>query len=307
MKINERKGYISMEQKTRAGDANNITREYFDSLLIEMRHIDAVIPNTSLNLYGETFATPVMMAALSHLNNCHPEGMVELARGAKAADSVMWAGMGGYDELERITATGAKTIKIIKPYADNDEVFRKIEHAEKCGCIAVGMDTDHAFNGRGEYDAVHDLKMSGKSLDEIKRFVKSTKLPFIIKGVLSVQDALKCIEAGIKGIVVSHHHGILDYAVPPLMVLPKIIEAIDGRMPVFVDCGVESGLDVFKALALGATAVSAGRVMMKPLSESGADGVAKKVQDMTAQLAGAMARTCSHNIAQIEPSLIWKK
>ncbi|MCL2775504.1 MAG: alpha-hydroxy-acid oxidizing protein [Oscillospiraceae bacterium] len=296
-----------MEQQIRPGDANRITREYFDSLLIEMRHIDGVVPDTTFSLYGETFSTPVMMAALSHLNNCHDDGMVEMARGAKSVNAVMWAGMGDYDELERITATGAKTIKIIKPYADNNEILRKIAHAEKCGCIAVGVDVDHSFNGSGEHDVVLGFQMSGKSVNEVSQFVKATKLPFIIKGVLSEQDAHKCIEAGVRGIVVSHHHGILDFAAPPLMVLPKIVKVIDGKMPVFVDCGVESGIDVFKALALGATAVSAGRVMMGPLSESGAEGIAKKVREITAQLAGAMARTCSHDISHIDPSLIWKR
>lgn len=296
-----------MGQNARAGDANRLTREYFDSLLIEMRHIDAVIPDTTLNLYGNTFATPVMMAALSHLNNCYDDGMVEMARGAKAANAVMWAGMGDDAELERITSTGAKTIKIIKPYADNKEIFRKIAHAEECGCIAVGMDIDHAFNGRGEYDVVLGFHMTGKSLDEIAAFVKSTKLPFIIKGVLSVQDAKKCVDAGVNGIVVSHHHGILDFSVPPLMVLPEIVESVGGKMPVFLDCGVESGSDVFKAMALGATAVSAGRVMMNPLSESGAEGIKKTVFEITSQLAGAMARTCSPDLAHIDPSLIRTK
>jgi isopentenyl diphosphate isomerase/L-lactate dehydrogenase-like FMN-dependent dehydrogenase len=296
-----------MENKPRTGDSNHITREYFDSLLIEMRHIDGVIPDTTFKLYGETFSTPVMQAALSHLESCHPEGMTELARGAKAADCVMWAGMGDFEELARITKTGAKTIKIIKPYADNDLIMRKIEHAEKCGCIAVGMDLDHSFTGSGEYDVIHDLKMAGKSLNEVKKFVRATKLPFIIKGVLSEQDARKCIEAGISGIVVSHHHGIMDFAVPPLMILPKIAEVISGKMPIFVDCGVETGFDVFKALALGATAASAGRIMMGPLKDNGADGVVNKVREITAQLAGVMARTCAHNIAQIESSMIWKR
>jgi len=296
-----------MSYNARVGDTNNITREYFDSLLIEMRHIDSVIPDTSLNLYGETFSTPVMMAALSHLNKCHEDGMVEMARGAKAANAVMWSGMGEDDELERITATGAKTIKIIKPHADNKEIFRKIEHAEKCGCIAVGIDVDHSFNGYGEYDVVLGLPMTGKSLNEITQFVKSTKLPFIIKGVLSKQDAVKCIDAGINGIVVSHHHGIMDYVVPPLMVLPEIVKIINGQMPIFVDCGVESGLDVFKALALGATAVSVGRAMMGPLTEKGMNGIYDTVRAMTAQVAGAMARTCSPDIKSIDASLIRRK
>lgn len=296
-----------MEQKVKAGSADKITRQYFDSLLVEMRHIDAVIPDTSLTLYGEKFDTPVMMAALSHLNNCHEDGMVEMARGAKAANAVMWAGMGDEAELERITATGAKTIKIIKPYEDNNVILRRIAHAQECGCFAVGMDIDHAFNGRGEYDVVLGFSMTGKSLNEIKTFVNATKLPFVIKGVLSVQDALKCVEAGVQGIVVSHHHGIMDFAVPPLMVLPEIIKAVGGKMQVFVDCGVESGMDVFKALALGANAVSVGRAVMGPLTENGAQGVKRIVQDMTAQLAGVMARTCSHGITGIDSSVLRSK
>ncbi|MDR2599112.1 MAG: alpha-hydroxy-acid oxidizing protein [Oscillospiraceae bacterium] len=286
------------------GDSNRITREYFDSLLLEMRHIDAVVPDTSIELYGERFLTPVMTAALSHLNNCHPDGMVELARGAKAANALMWAGMGDEDELEGITKTGAKTIKIIKPYIDNDVIFRKIKHAEECGCIAVGIDTDHAYNWRGENDIVLGFEMTGKSLDEIKQFVKSTKLPFIIKGVLSTVDAIKCIDADVQGIVVSHHHGIMDFAVPPLMVLPEIADVVKGKMKIFVDCGVENGFDVFKAIALGADAVSVGRALMGPLSENGAESVKAKIEDITTTLAGTMARTACADLSKIEKSIV---
>ncbi|MCL2052383.1 MAG: alpha-hydroxy-acid oxidizing protein [Lachnospiraceae bacterium] len=295
-----------MSEKKRIGDPNQITRDYFDSLLVEMRHIDAVLPDTALNLYGETFKTPVMMAALSHLDKCYPDGMVEMARGAKAANAVNWAGMGDEAELERITATGAKTIKIIKPYADNDRIFKKIAHAEDCGCIAVGMDIDHAYNWLGEYDNVLGEKMSGKTLNELKEFVKMTKLPFVLKGVLSVRDAAKCLEAGVNGIVVSHHHGIMDFAVPPLMVLPDIAKEIAGQMPIFVDCCVENGYDVFKALALGATAVSTGRAIMTPLSQKGADGVTETVMHMTSQLKNMMARTASPDIANIDSDLIYR-
>ncbi len=295
-----------MAQNAKTGDANQITRDYFDSLLIEMRHIDSVLPSTKLELYGEVFSTPVMTAALSHLENCRPNGSVEMAKGVFDANAVMWTGLGEEAELEAITATGAKTVKIIKPHADNANIFRKIEHAEKCGVLAVGMDIDHSFNSKGQYDTVLGLPMSPKTFDEIKDFVKSTKLPFIIKGVLSEQDTYKCLEAGVKGIVVSHHHGILDYAIPPLMILPKIAGVTEGKIPVFVDCGVASGIDVFKALALGATAVSAGRVLMNPLSEEGAQGVRNKIEDMTRELAGAMARTCSGDIAHIDPGVIWK-
>ena len=293
------------KMEKRPGDANAITRDYFDSLLIEMRHFDGVLPSTELNLYGETFKTPVMMAALSHLDNIRENGMAEMARGALAAGSVNWAGMGSESELEAITATRARTIKIIKPYQDNAIILQKIRHAEKCGCLAIGMDLDHSFNSKGQYDVVRDLRMKPKSMAEIKSYVQSTRLPFIIKGVLSKKDAEKCLEAGVQGIVVSHHHGILDYAIPPLMILPEIVKVINRQMPVFVDCGILSGLDVFKALALGADAVSAGRIVMGPLAAEGAEGVRSLVDKMTAELAGAMARTGSPDIKHIDPSLIW--
>ena len=288
------------------GNSDRITREYLDSLLLEMRHIDGRKPDTTFKLYGETFATPIMMAALSHLNHIHDHGMTEMARGAALAGAVNWAGMGEKEELEEITHTGARTIKIINPYADNKMIFDRISHAEKCGVLAVGMDIDHAFNSMGEYDSVLGYDMAPKSFAEIKEFVKSTGLPFVVKGVLSSQDAYKCLEAGVQGIVVSHHHGIMDYAVPPLMALPEIVKTVSGQIPIFVDCGIVSGMDVFKALALGATAVSVGRAIMKPLGEKGAEGVKEKILEMNGELKGVMARTGCYDLAHMDASVVKK-
>lgn len=295
-----------METRKRVHDSNIITRNYFDSLLLEMRHFDAVIPDTSFSLYGESFKTPIMMAALSHLNKCHPDGLEEMAKGAVAAGAVMWSGMGEDEEIQRVCKTGAKTIKIIKPHADNAKIFHEMAVAEAAGCIALGMDIDHSYNHKGEYDNIFgDCPLSGKTTEELRQFVQATKLPFIIKGVLSVQDALMCLEIGAGGIVVSHHHGLMDFAVPPLMVLPKIVEAINGKIPIFVDCSVESGMDAYKAMALGATAVSIGRAMMKPLAKEGASGVKLKIEEITASLAGTMARTAVKNITDFDPSVVW--
>lgn len=279
----------TMEHSRKSSD--QITRDYFDSLLVEMQHLDGQTPDTTFSLYGETFSTPIMMAALSHLKGNQENGMVEMAKGAQLAGAVNWAGMGDMPELEAITATGARTIKIIKPYADNDVIFERMEHAKKCGAMAVGMDIDHSFGGNGEPDVVLGYQMAPKSKEEIEEFVKATELPFIVKGVLSERDAYKCMMAGVKGIVVSHHHGIMDYAVPPLMVLPDILKVTNGEIPVFVDCGIISGMDAFKALALGATAISAGRVIMEPLRENGPEGVKDKILEMTKELRGVMART----------------
>lgn len=298
-----------MDEREKALDTNLITRQYFDEILVEMRHMDGVTPDTTLELYGERFATPVMMAALSHLKGQgnQGDGMVEMAQGAALANCVNWAGMGEIEQFDRIAATGARSIKIIKPYADESMVLSRIERAEAAGALAVGMDLDHSFNSRGEPDVVLGLPMRPRAMKEIEGYVKRTKLPFIIKGVLSAVDAQKCLDAGVQGIVVSHHHGILPSVVPPLMVLPEIAQVIGGRIPIFVDCGVMNGMDVFKCLALGATAVSVGRPVMGPIIEKGAQGAAQVIADVTTELRAAMARTCSHDIRHIDRSLLWRR
>ena len=104
--------------------------------------------------------------------------------------------------------------------------------------------------------------------------------------------------------VVSHHNGVVDCAVPPLMILPEIKEETQGKVPLFVDCSIQSGLDVFKALALGATACCVGRPLMEPLREKGAEGVREKIDTITRDLQYIMERTCSKDIASIDPSVV---
>jgi 4-hydroxymandelate oxidase len=91
------------------------------------------------------------------------------------------------------------------------------------------------------------------------------------------------------------------------MVLPKIVKLVNNEIPIFVDCGIINGLDAFKALALGATAVSVGRALMDPLKENGANGVKNKIITMSEELAAGMSRTCSADISSIDPTVIWNK
>ncbi len=290
-----------------SSNSDTITRDFFDSLLLEPRYIDSDLPCTKLELYGRTFDTPVMTAALSHLGNTAENGMVIYAQAAAKCNAVHWVGMGEDKELEEITATGAATIKIIKPHADNKEVFRKIEHAKKAGCFAVGMDIDHAFNGNGGYDNVLGLPMKPKTTEELADFVQAAgDTPFIVKGVLSTKDAEKCLRAGCKGIQLSHHHGIINYAVPPLMMLPEILQVTRGEIPVFIDCGIGSGMDVYKCLALGATAVSVGRHLM-PFLKEGADKTSDRIKEMTGELASTMARTGIRDLKSFDPTVIHQR
>lgn len=287
-------------------NSDQITRAYFDSLLIETRYLDSLIPDTTMELYGHKFSTPIMTAALSHLGNTAPDGMKIYAQAASDINAVHWVGMGSDEELEEIISTGAKTIKIIKPHFNNDEIFRKIEHGVKAGCFALGMDIDHAFNSSGQYDNVLGLPMKAKSTEELSDFVKAASIPFIVKGVTSIKDAEKCLKVGVAGIQVSHHHGMVDYSVPPLMVLQDILDAVSNEIPVFVDCGFESGMDVYKALALGATSVSVGRHLM-PLLKKGSTAVAERMLQMNNELAGIMARTGVSSLNNMDSSVIHKR
>ena len=292
-----------------SSNSDKITRDFFDSLLLETRYLDSTLPDTRLELYGRTFSTPVMTAALSHLGNTAKNGMTIYAEGAAKANAVHWVGMGEDKELEEICATGAATIKIIKPHADNKEVFRKIEHAAKAGCFAVGMDIDHSFNASGGYDNVLGLPMKSKSTEELRDFVQAAanfKLPFIVKGVLSTKDAEKCLKAGCKGIQISHHHNMMPYSVPPLFILRDILEVTRGEIPVFIDCGIESGMDTYKCLALGATAVSVGRHLM-PLLKTGADDVCTRIKEMNGELASVMARTGVKDLQHFDSNVIHKR
>lgn len=291
------------------GNSNTITREYLDSLLIETRYMNADIPDTTFTLFGETFASPIMTAALSHLDHFMFEGALEAyARGAAAAGAILWIGMEEKDkDMEVCAASGARVIEIIKPYADRSRIFDKIRRAERLGHLAVGIDIDHPFGPDGSHDIVDDLEMSPLTAQELKEITEATKLPVIAKGVLSLHDAGIALESGVGGLVISHHNNRIEYALPPLMLLPEIVKLAAGRVPVFVDCEIRTGMDAFKALALGADAVCIGRPLMTAIKQNGAQGVTDYLKNANDELRKAMAFTGTRNLSAMDPSVIHRR
>ena len=289
-------------------DSNLITRDFLDSLLIEQRLIDSTLPSAKTTILGKEYATPIMNAAFSHLEKGHPGYPVAMANGFKAAGAMNMWGMSTDEEMEKIFATGADTIEIIKPYADESQVLHRIDFALSHGAVAVGMDIDHAYGRNGAYDEVEGIKMEPKSLAQLRKYVEAAgDTPFVVKGVLSVSDALKCVEVGAKAIIVSHHHGIFDGAVPPLQILPDIKEAVGDKIEIYADCGFESALDVFKALAIGAKAVSVSRAILEKTYNSGADGIAKEINQTTAELVSIMGRCGFATVESIDDSVLWSR
>lgn len=289
-------------------DSNRITRDYIDSLLIEQRLIDSTLPCAKTKILGKEYATPIMNAAFSHLEKNHPGYPVAMAEGFKAANAMNMWGMSTDEEMEKIYATGADTMEIIKPYAEEKTIFHRIEFALSHGAVAVGMDIDHAYGRNGAYDVVTGIDMAPKSLAQLKEYVEAAgNTPFVIKGVLSVSDAVKCVEAGVKAIIVSHHHGIFDGAVPPLQILPEIKKAVGDSLEIYADCGFDSGLDVFKALAVGAKAVSVSRAILDKTYDTGASGITTEVDRVTAELVSVMGRCGFATTDAIEPSILWRR
>lgn len=281
------------------GDSVQIARMYMDSLLVEGRTVGAARPDATFRFLGETFETPVMTAALSHLD------MVSMAEGAKQAGACVSIGMGGNEELGKVLATGAKVMKIIKPYAEEKEILSRLEYAEEHGALAVGMDVEHAVNVEDAGDSVVvGLQMKQPTLAELEKYIRHTKLPFFIKGALSARDAVVCRDLGAAGLILSHHNGLLRYAVPPVMILPEIREAVGKDLLLIADGGMETGFDAFKALARGADAVTMGKALMGPLKESGAEGVRDVLRKATGQLKAMMIRTGTKDLKHMDPSVV---
>ncbi|SCY15153.1 alpha-hydroxy-acid oxidizing protein [Butyrivibrio sp. INlla14] len=292
---------------TRLSDANVITQKYMDSLLIEARYIDSVVADTSIDFLGDTFSMPVMTPAFSHLGNYagrEHNGLEEYSMAAKECNILNFCGMMENDQFKIIADTGAKTVRIVKPYADNGKVKDQMQYAESVGAFGVGMDIDHIFGDKG-YDVVVGEDMSYQTADMLRGYVEMVKIPFVVKGVLSVSDAVKCADIGAKAIIVSHHHGRIPYAVPPMMVLPEIKKALEGRdVKIIVDCGIASGADVFKALALGADAAAVGRSMLPSLETGGVSGVRDFINHVGDELRYLMSCTGFAKVSDIDDSVI---
>jgi isopentenyl diphosphate isomerase/L-lactate dehydrogenase-like FMN-dependent dehydrogenase len=293
----------------KAEDSNIYNRNFLDSIHMEMRIIDSIEPNLTTKIFGKEYASPIMMPAFSHLNKVGKDGkkpMIEYAKAAKELNVLNWIGMEPNEEYAEISAVNTNTVRIIKPFANHSIIINQIEFAKAHGVVAVGIDIDHVAGMDGKYDVVDDIPMGPVLLEDLKEYVKVAKIPFVAKGVLSVQDALKAKEAGCKAIVVSHHHGRIPFGIAPLQILPHIKEVLkDSGMTIFVDCSMDTGYDAYKALALGADAVSVGRGILAPLLKEGKDGVVNKMNRMNEELSELMIYTGIKDTKSFDSSVLY--
>lgn len=269
--------------------------------------------NTEVELFGKRFAYPFFAG---------PVGAVKLHYGEKytdqqyneillkgCADNGIAAFTGdGTDYNVMIEATaairglGGMGIPTVKPW-DLDTIREKMELVKKSGAFAVAMDIDAAG-----LPFLQNLNppAGSKSVDELKEIVKMAEIPFVLKGVMTPKGALKALEAGVQGIIVSNHGGrVLDQCPASAEVLPSIVKAVGGQMKVFVDGGIRTGVDVFKALALGADAVLIARPFVTAVYGGAEDGVRAYVNKLAAELTDTMKMCGAYTLEDISGEMIW--
>jgi 4-hydroxymandelate oxidase len=287
------------------GVTTRMNRKYLDALLFVPNYFDPVEVDTGCNFLGMTLKTPIFCSPISKTDFASDEGLVEIARGVERAGALMMLGIGGPSELQKSIDLGAKVVKIVKPYRETNLIYKKVREAEERGCVAVGMDIDH-FYGRLVGDEVSRDDIFGpQKSEEIKQIIAGTKLPFIIKGVLSVVDAEKAFQLGASAVVVSNHGtAAIDYTIPSMMALPKIAERVGQRLTVLVDTGFRTGNDVLKAIALGAKAVGFASSMLLAYAADGAAGVELLINQITAELRRTMAAVGLSSVSGANRSLI---
>lgn len=288
-------------------DANIYARNYFDEIHVEERLIDSGSADLHVRIFNKEFSSPIVMPAFSHLNknNSERKPMEEYALAAKELNILNFVGMEDNTTFLDILKCNPNTVRIIKPFEDKSKVLDEIKTAADNKAFGVGMDIDHSYGKDGGYDVVDGFKMTRVTSEDLKEYISASSLPFFVKGILSVSDAVKARELGAKAIVVSTHHGRMPYAVEPLRLLPAIRKAVGKDLLIILDGQVFSGYDVYKSLALGADLVMVGRGILPELIKDGEKGVMTKIQKMNAELKEMMQYTGVKNIKEFTPSVLY--
>ena len=282
--------------------------EKWQSICVNMDTICENKPcDTTLELFGGVFKYPFFAAPVGamklHYGDKHDDlsyNRILVSACAKAGiaaftgDGVNPAVMDG--AIEAIKACNGVGVPTVKPW-NMELVKEKMDKVKSSGCKFVAMDIDAA--------GLPFLKnmtppAGSKTVEELREIAQYAGLPFIVKGVMTVRGAEKALEAGAAGIVVSNHGGrVLGMTPSTAEVLPGIADAVDGRLKIFVDGGIRSGVDVFKALALGADAVLIGRPFVTMVYGGGEEGVLTYVEKIGGELKDTMAMCGVHSLAEI--------
>jgi 4-hydroxymandelate oxidase len=283
--------------------------------------------STKTTVLGTEIDMPVLMAPCGMNRLAHPDGELAVARAAAAAGLVQVLSNTSstpFDEV--IRATDAP--KWFQLYCDKtvEGTDERIKRAVDCGFEAVAITVDSPYLGlrykgladiggftnevielqkRVGYEFLGFIETPMLDWREVERIVAHSQVPVLLKGILHPDDAALAVEAGVAGVMVSNHGARqLDGTVPPALALPDVVEAVGGRAEVYVDGGVRSGVDVLRALALGARAVLIGRPYLWALAIDGEAGVRELLARFKREVHNAMALSGQLDATNVERDIV---
>jgi len=315
-------------ERIAGGAADEITlrwnREAYDRLRLNPRVlVDVSKVDTRVKLLGAELPFPIILAPTGGQGLIVPEGDVMAANGAAAARATYCISSSASMPVEDIARRAGGPVWF-QLYVQKDRGFTRelVRRAEDAGCRALCVTVDSPNQGsrnreeraKGELpDRVLpnlqgkdylDPTLTWKDIDWLRGFARR---PVLLKGILNPDDAAIAVKAGVDGIIVSNHGARnLDTVPATIDALPRIVERVEGRLPVIVDGGIRRGTDVIKALALGAAAVQVGRPYLWGLGVAGATGVTRVVEILRKELELAMALMGRPTLGSIDRTAIWR-
>ena len=301
--------------------------------------VDVSSLDLSVDLLGRTLAHPVVLAPTASHLLVHPDGEPATRRGATAGEALSIQSTMANTSVEEVGAAsdGPWWFQL---YVQADRAFTLdlVARAWDAGAEAIVLTVDTPLIGardrdrrlgrslpadleipnlvgleprapdllpphRRLYDDGLDAALTWEDLDWL---IEHAGLPVLVKGVLRPDDAVRAVDLGVAGVIVSNHGARnLDTVPPTADALPRVVESVGGRVPVLVDGGIRRGTDVAKALCLGATAVCIGRPYLWGLALGGADGVQRVIEMLRTELERAMALLGAPDLRALTPDLLW--
>jgi isopentenyl diphosphate isomerase/L-lactate dehydrogenase-like FMN-dependent dehydrogenase len=290
-------------------------------ILVDVREIDL-----STSLLGVPLAWPVAVAPMGGLILFHPEGDVEMGRGAAQGDTLQFlSGASGWPVEDVARASSGP--KMFQLYHHGDRVWAAelLSRVEKAGYHSVVLTVDVQVYSRRERDIFNRYSprqaMSKApnprgpdpnyperlTWDDVAWLKKTTRLPIGLKGIMTARDARRAVEAGVDLIWVSNHGGRqLDHTQGAIDALPPIVDAVAGAVPIVIDGGFNRGTAVLKGVALGATVVAVGRTVLWGLAADGAAGAARALEILRQELRTTMALCGQTSVKGLHPDLIFR-
>lgn len=268
--------------------------------------------DTGWEAFGKRFRLPVLAGPVGAVAMHYGEKYDDMAYNAILLSGCAKAGIAGFtgdgtdprvmeSAAEALKGNGGVGIPTIKPW-NQDTVKEKLELVKQADPLAVAMDVDAAGL---PFLKNMDPPAGRKTVEQLKEIAAWAEKPFILKGIMTVEGAKKAVEAGAWGIVVSNHGGrVLDQCPSTAEALPAIADVVGDKLHILVDGGIRSGLDVFKALALGADGVLICRPFVNMVYGGGEEGVSVYVNKLQSELEDAMVMCGAHSLKEIRRSMI---